>query len=85
MKAYWVSEGIAPYTFFDLGASWSWAVSFTTRPPYSEGKSPLYPLDRRLGGAQSQSGRCGEEKNSQPLPGLDSPIIQPVPNTVPLS
>jgi hypothetical protein len=30
-----------------------------------------------LGGPQSQSGRGGEEKNSQPLPGLEPPIIQP--------
>jgi hypothetical protein len=30
------------------------------------------------GGPQSQSGRSGEEKNSQPLPGLEHPIIQPV-------
>jgi hypothetical protein len=35
-------------------------------------------LDRRLGGAQSRSGSGGEEKNSQPLPGLEPPIIQPV-------
>jgi hypothetical protein len=31
-----------------------------------------------LAGPQSQSGRGGEEKNSQPLPGLEPPIIQPV-------
>jgi hypothetical protein len=31
-----------------------------------QGKSPPYPLDRRQGGAQSRSGRGGEEKNSQP-------------------
>jgi hypothetical protein len=37
-----------------------------------------YPLDRRLGGPQSRSGHGGEEKNSQPLPGLEPPIIQPV-------
>jgi hypothetical protein len=35
-------------------------------------------LDRRLGGPQSRSGCGGEEKNSQPLPGLELPIIQPV-------
>jgi hypothetical protein len=35
-------------------------------------------LDRRLGGLQSQSGRGGEEKNPQPLPGIEPPIIQPV-------
>jgi hypothetical protein len=40
-------------------------------------KSPCYPLDSRLGGPQSRSGRGGEEKNSQPLPGLKPPIIQP--------
>jgi hypothetical protein len=43
----------------------------------SLGKSPWYPLDRRLGGPQSRSGRGGEEKNFQPLPGLEPPIIQP--------
>jgi len=35
------------------------------------GKQPRYPLDRRLGGPQSRSGRGGEEKNPQPLPGLE--------------
>jgi hypothetical protein len=35
-------------------------------------------LNRRLGGPQNRSGRGGEEKNSQPLPGLEPPIIQPV-------
>jgi hypothetical protein len=53
-------------------------VSFTTRPFYPKGKSPLYPLDRRLGGAQSRSGHGGEEKNSQLLPGLEYPIIRPI-------
>jgi hypothetical protein len=53
-------------------------VSFTPRPLYPQGKSPWYPLDRRLGGPQSRSGRGSEEKNSQPLPGLGLPIVQPV-------
>jgi hypothetical protein len=48
------------------------------RPLYPQGKSPWYPLDRRLGGLQSSSGRGDEEKNSQPLPGIEPPIIQPV-------
>jgi hypothetical protein len=38
-------------------------VSFTPRPLYLQGKSPCYPLDRRLGGPQSWSARGGEEKN----------------------
>jgi hypothetical protein len=40
------------------------------------GKGPLYPLDGKLGGPQIRSGRGSEEKNSQPLPGLELPIIQ---------
>jgi hypothetical protein len=40
------------------------------------GTSPMYLLDRRLRGPQNRSGRGGEEKNSQPLLGLEPPIIQ---------
>jgi len=40
------------------------------RPHYIQGKSSWYPLDRRLVEPQSWSRCCGEEKNSQPLPGL---------------
>jgi hypothetical protein len=43
-----------------------------------QGKSPCYLLDKRLGGLQSRSGHGGEEINSHPLSGLESPIIQPV-------
>jgi hypothetical protein len=35
-------------------------------------------MDRRLGGPQRWSRHGGEEKNSQPLPGIESPIIQSV-------
>jgi hypothetical protein len=41
------------------------------RPFHPQVKSPWYPLDRRLGGPQSHSGRGGEEKNSQPRPGIE--------------
>jgi hypothetical protein len=37
-----------------------------------QGKSPWYPLDRRLGGPQNRSGLSGEEKNSYPPPGIES-------------
>jgi hypothetical protein len=77
MKAYWGSEGIAQSTL-DLGTRWRWVVSFTPRPLYPKGKGPWYKLDRRPYGPRSQSGRGGEEKNSQPLPGLEQPIIQSV-------
>jgi hypothetical protein len=49
-------------TLSDLGTSWRWVVSFTPLPLYPRWKSPRYPLDRRLGGPQSQSGRRGEGK-----------------------
>jgi hypothetical protein len=50
------------------GGKWS-----TLRPPaLPPGKSPRYPLDRRLGGPQSWSGRGGEEKNSQPQPAIET-------------
>jgi hypothetical protein len=77
MKAYSGSGGIAP-CILDLGTRRKWVVSFTPRPLYPQGKSPWYPLDRELGGPQSQFGHGGEEKNSQPHPALEPPIIQPV-------
>jgi hypothetical protein len=41
------------------------------------GKSHWYPLDTRLGG-HSRSEYGGEEKHSQPPPGIETQIIQPV-------
>jgi hypothetical protein len=62
---------------------WPWhyvEVSHQLHAPAAlpPGKSPLYPLDRRLGGPQSRSEHGGEAKNSQPLPRFEPPIIQPV-------
>jgi hypothetical protein len=37
-----------------------------------QGKSPWYPLDRKLGSPQNRSGRGGEEKNFQPPPGIET-------------
>jgi hypothetical protein len=37
-----------------------------------------YPLGRRLSRPQCRYGYGGEEKNSQSLPGLETPILQPV-------
>jgi len=45
-------------------------VSATPHPLYPQGKSPQYPLDRRLGGTQSWPGHGVKKKNSQPLPGI---------------
>jgi hypothetical protein len=35
------------------------------------GKSPRYPLDKKLGGPQSRSERGDEEKNSQSPPHIE--------------
>jgi hypothetical protein len=44
------------------------------------GKSPQYPLYRRLGGPQSPFGRCGIKKNFFPVPGIEPwpPSLWPV-------
>jgi hypothetical protein len=42
-------------------------VTFTPQPLYLRVKNLLDPLDRRLGGPQSWSGRGGEEKKSPSL------------------
>jgi hypothetical protein len=63
MKAYEGSGSITPRVL-ELGTRWRSVVNFTHRPLYSQGKSPWYPLDRRLDGPHSRSGHGGEEKNS---------------------
>jgi hypothetical protein len=55
---------------------------FTSLPLYPRGKSPQYPLDKRLGEPQNRSGRRGEKKifnstgTQTPIPRSFSP--QPV-------
>jgi hypothetical protein len=66
-----LGSGVIAPRILDLGTRWRRAVNFTPRPLYPQGKSPSCPLDRRLGGPQSRSGRGGEEKNSQPPPGIE--------------
>jgi hypothetical protein len=70
-KVYWGSGCIAP-RIFHLGTRWRQVVSFTPRLLYLQGKSPWYPLDRRLGGPPSRYGPGGE-KNSQPLTEIEPP------------
>jgi hypothetical protein len=51
---------IAPW--INLGTLWRRTVSFTPRPPYPRVKRRRYPLDRRLGGPHSRSGRYEMEE-----------------------
>jgi len=53
-----------------------WLISRSGR--FTLRKESRYPLNRRLGGPQSHSGRFGEEKYLLPLPGFDSRIVQTV-------
>jgi hypothetical protein len=81
MKAY---EEVDVYIHIFLTsavAGGEWSASrpgrFTPR-----GKSPQYPLDRRLGGPQGRSGLRGEEKILD-SPGTRTPtssVVQPVAN-----
>jgi len=64
MKTYWGSEGIAPRIL----SPWHYmevSVQFHAPSASPQGRSLRYPLDRRLGGPQSRSGRGVKEKNSQ--------------------
>jgi hypothetical protein len=53
---------------------WEWSAS---RPGHFTLREKD-PDTHRLGGPQSQTGRGGEEKNTQPVQGVESPIIQSV-------
>jgi hypothetical protein len=72
------SGSIAPRVL-GLGIRWRWVVSFTTRPLYHQGKIPWYPLDRRLGGPQSRSGRGDKRKFLAPAGNrtYDHPVRSP--------
>jgi hypothetical protein len=66
-----VGSGVKAASFltsaFDGG---EWSVS--SRAPFTPGKNPRHPVDKRLGGSQSQSWRRSEEK-----------ILYPVANRIP--
>jgi hypothetical protein len=64
----WRSACIDP-RILDLCPCWRWVVSFMPGPLYPWGKSPRYPLDRRVGGLRNQSRWRGRRKSR---PYLDS-------------
>jgi hypothetical protein len=55
-------SGCIDQRLFDLGTSWRWVVSFTSRLLYPRVRSPSYRLDRKLGGPQRRSERHREVK-----------------------
>jgi hypothetical protein len=52
-------------SFLDLGARWR-VIIFTLLPLYPRGKSPRYPLDRRLSEPRNRHEQRGEAKNLAP-------------------
>jgi hypothetical protein len=66
----------------DLDTRWS-VVRVTPRLLYSRGKCPKYPLHRRLGGPQSQSGPCGVKKNLLSLPRIEPWPVKHYPVIIP--
>jgi hypothetical protein len=70
------SGGIAPIFLTSALDAGEWSA--TRRCSFTpQGRSPQYPLDRRLGGPRSRSGRRGEEKNLAPA-GNRNRAVQPV-------
>lgn len=45
-------------------------------------KDHQYPLNRRLGGPQTQSGCCGEEKNIFPMPDIKLQFLSQLANSL---
>jgi hypothetical protein len=75
MKAYGGVD-VLIHVFLISALVGSQEVSYTPRTLYPRGKSPRYPLDRRLGGPQNRSGRRGEEENLAAT-GTRTPTSQP--------
>jgi hypothetical protein len=65
MKTYRGSGCIEP-RILDLSTTSRWVVSFTPLSLYPRGKSLRYPLDKRLGGHKTRSGRPKEEQILNP-------------------
>ena len=70
------STGIAELVL-NLDITWKQAVSFTTQLLYLRDKKLLYLLNRRLGGPESQSAHCREDKFSCPCPKSNSRSSSP--------
>jgi hypothetical protein len=69
-------------TILDLRIRWI-CGQFQAPSLYSRGKSPQYPLIRRLGGTRKWSGRCEIEKRLLPLLAIKPPPFNPWPVDIP--
>jgi hypothetical protein len=67
-------EGLTPL-IHNIDTAFEWVVSFVPWPPFSQEMRHRYPLNRKLGGHQSSSGRFREEKSMLPLPKFEKPFF----------
>jgi hypothetical protein len=74
IKAYWGSGGVPP-RILHLGTRWRCVVSFTARPLYPQERTPGTHWIGGWVGPRVDLDTGGGEKNSQPPPGLEPPII----------
>jgi hypothetical protein len=70
----WQSKGIA-LLILNLCTRWQWVVIFTPLSLYPQ-EITWYPLSRKLGGPNNQSGYSGAKKNSLLLLGFKPQIVQ---------
>jgi len=68
MKTYWGWGGGILHSFITLALDVECSISPWPLHPHE--KNLQYPLNKRLGGPQSQSGYFGEKKSLLPLPGI---------------
>jgi hypothetical protein len=66
---------LEPYSFFNLGARWGWAVSVTSRPLFTPKKDPV-PIVQEAGWAPGPVWTGAE--NLVPPPTFDARTVQPV-------
>jgi hypothetical protein len=66
------------HAFFDLGTRWRWVGQLYKAAALLPGKEPQYPLDRRLGGPQDQTGHGVLREKFPSSVGNRTPIMQPV-------
>jgi hypothetical protein len=66
MKTYWEWRCNSTHYLTSVLDGGEWSASYIP-----QGKSPRYPLDRRLGRPQTRSGHGVEEKNFQPPPRIE--------------